>query len=208
MSGTNYRNHGGKNWSQSKLNNLVHGDNKFAETLTQIESKTGIKREHILGAILALPFFSIALLLGGDLIIVMLALVYPGVKTAEAVESRESNDKSRWLAYWVVICVSFCVGWVVDAFLFWLPGLFYMKACYIVWLHAPPPYSGTLMIYQGFISPKLKQILPQIRQQVDNVVNTGRSLTSGGGTPRGSGGAGEHTQRQSGQPGLKIIDFF
>ncbi|XP_075246739.1 receptor expression-enhancing protein 5-like [Convolutriloba macropyga] len=172
----------------SKMNEILYGKNKFAQTMDQFEAKTGCKREYVFYAILSVPALIVALLLGGDLIIIGFAFVYPGLKTAEAVEKNDAKEMQRWLAYWVVICVSFCAAWIIDTFLFWFPGLFWMKLGYILWLLAPEPYSGTMMIYGGFVGPKVRQLLPQIKQQLESVYNTGRNFTS----PRGSGGSVDH----------------
>ena len=173
--------------------------------MEQFEAKTGCKREYFFYAILSIPVLIVALLMGGDLIIIGLAFVYPGIKTAEAVEKNDGQEMQRWLAYWVVICVSFCVGWVIDTFFFWIPALFWMKIAYNLWLLAPEPYSGTMMIYGGFLGPKVRQLLPQLKSQLNSVVSAGRSITSprksGGGQTAGGGQTSPTAQRQSGGSG-------
>ena len=172
------------------MKQLLHGDNKFAAVMQMAEEKTGLKREYFFYAVLAVPAVVVALLVGGDLLLVSLALLYPGMKTVEALE--KNIDPKQWLAFWVVLCVSVCVGWFVDALFFWLPGLFWIKLAYILWLLAPQPYSGTVIIYGSLIAPHLRQILPQLRSKMDTIVSAGRSFTS----PRGKSQASEGQEQR------------
>lgn len=170
--------------AQTKVNEVLHGNNKFAQVLAKFEAMTGCKREYVFYGILSLPLLVIALLMGGDLVILALAFVYPGFRTAEAVEKNDPKEMQRWLAYWVVLCVSFCFGWVIDTLFFWLPFLFWMKIGYIVWLLAPEPYSGSMLVYSRFVGPKVRQLLPQLKNKLESVYQSGKSFT----TPRGTGG--------------------
>jgi len=170
--------------AQTKVNEVLHGNNKFAQVLAKFEAMTGCKREYVFYGLLSLPLLVIALLMGGDLVILALAFVYPGFRTAEAVEKNDPKEMQRWLAYWVVLCVSFCFGWVIDTLFFWLPFLFWMKIGYIVWLLAPEPYSGSMLVYSRFVGPKVRQLLPQLKNKLESVYQSGKSFT----TPRGTGG--------------------
>ena len=91
-----------------------------------------------------------------------LGIVYPTLKSFEAIESKEKADDTQWLTYWVVYSFIQIVeksAWVV---LMWIPLYGLMKTVLLAWL-VVPQFCGAKMLYTLFIRAGLQHVAAQLK---------------------------------------------
>lgn len=52
------------------------------------------------------------------------------VSSFKAIETKQKDDDTKWLTYWVVYAVFSLVEYFTDIFLFWIPLYWFLKVNY------------------------------------------------------------------------------
>ncbi|KAI8777233.1 receptor expression-enhancing protein 5-like isoform X1 [Biomphalaria glabrata] len=138
---------------KARLDKVLHEKNKVNDILEKIELKTGVKRLYI-----ALVFISIIALwlmvgYGAQFLCNFIGFIYPAYASVKAIESRDKDDDTKWLTYWVVYSVFSLVEFFSDIFLFWIPFYWLLKCVFLVWCFMPVPWNGSITLYYRFIRP-------------------------------------------------------
>jgi TB2/DP1, HVA22 family len=60
----------------------------------------------------------------------------------KAIESKEKDDDTKWLTYWVVYSFFSLVEFFTDIFLFWIPFYWFLKVRTASILHVQWIFSG------------------------------------------------------------------
>ncbi|XP_039266953.1 receptor expression-enhancing protein 5-like isoform X3 [Styela clava] len=96
-----------------------------------------------------------------------IGFVYPAYKSVKAIESKDKDDDTEWLMYWVVFATFSVVEFFSDIFLSWFPFYFLAKCVFLLWCMAPGGYNGSSMIYFKFIRP----FILKNESVIDNALN-------------------------------------
>jgi len=137
-----------------KLDKCLHDkDCKSTQLLDKIESKTGVKRLNIVLALVALLGLYLMVGYGADFLCNFIGFLYPAYASIKAIESREKDDDTKWLTYWVVYSVFSLVEFFADIFLFWIPFYWFFKCVFLVYCMAPVANNGAVTIYYKIIRP-------------------------------------------------------
>lgn len=174
---------------KAKLDAALHEQNCITNVLEQIESKTGVKRLHIaLGVIVFLALY-LMVGYGADFLCNFIGFLYPAYCSIKAIESKEKDDDTKWLTYWVVYSTFHLTEFFADILLFWVPFYWFFKCIFLVYCFAPTKWNGSLTIYTRVIRPfvlkhqkKIDEALGKATEAaksvIDEVEDAGREASS------------------------------
>lgn len=80
----------------------------------------------------SVAFLALYLVLGvgQQLVCNVLGFFYPAYCSMKALESRQKDDDTKWLTYWVVFAVFTIVEYFSDFIVSWFPVYWLLKVCY------------------------------------------------------------------------------
>lgn len=159
-----------------KLDKELHKDNQLTKLLAEVEKKTGVKRLQIALGFISLFMIVFLLTFGSELLLEAVSFAYPAYKSIKAVESKQTDDDTQWLIYWVVYSyISFC-EFFIDIILWWFPFYFTTKLIILLWCMAPIKQNGATFIYTHLIKPfmdkygaEIEKGEREIRMAVDDI---------------------------------------
>eukprot|EP01138_Halocafeteria_seosinensis_P015714 gb/GECG01016035.1/.p1 GENE.gb/GECG01016035.1/~~gb/GECG01016035.1/.p1 ORF type:complete len:241 (+),score=32.77 gb/GECG01016035.1/:1-723(+) len=141
---------------------MKNGLEKIDEDLSQIDllnqasEKTGIKRLYLSTGILFLILFALFTGFGAGFIVNLVGFAYPAFMSFKALDTKDRNDDSQWLTYW--ICFAFLnlfetVGGLVLSFIPFYNGL---KCIFLFYLFLPQT-KGADFVYHQFVEGFFKK---------------------------------------------------
>jgi receptor expression-enhancing protein 5/6 len=163
---------------QDKLKKVLNQKNIFTEQLEKIEQKTGVQRLYIV--IGAAAVFGLYLMLGygAQFLCNFMGFVYPAYASVKAIESKEKNDDTKWLTYWVVYSGFSLIEFFADIFLFWVPFYWFFKCLFLVYCMVPTSWNGSLTIYDKVIRPFVLKNQERIDKALGEAANMAGELAS------------------------------
>lgn len=135
------------------LDKKLQEDNKFNEYLIKVEAATGIERRKL---VLGASFFLAAMVIigyGAQLICNAIGFAYPAYASILAIESRNKEDDTVWLTYWVVFAAMCLLEFFSDFILALIPFYWMLKSVFLIWCFLPSRLNGSKFIYYKFIRP-------------------------------------------------------
>ncbi|XP_054712059.1 receptor expression-enhancing protein 5-like [Uloborus diversus] len=135
------------------LDKKLQEENKFNEYLIKVEKSTGIERRKIvLGTCFVLGFLVI-IGYGAQLICNGIGFAYPAYASILAIESKNKEDDTCWLTYWVVFAGLALIEFFSDFILALIPFYWMLKCMFLIWCFLPWRLNGSRFIYYRFIRP-------------------------------------------------------
>ncbi|XP_011497835.1 PREDICTED: receptor expression-enhancing protein 5-like [Ceratosolen solmsi marchali] len=131
------------------------------------ERKTGVDRLYIFVALLIFLAIYLIIGIGQQLVSNVIGFMYPAYSSMKAIESKQANDDTKWLTYWVVFAVLTIIEYFVDFIIGWFPVYWLFKCLLYTWLMIPTEYNGSLIIYRCLIRPKFIAY----QSNVDSLIN-------------------------------------
>eukprot|EP00043_Microstomoeca_roanoka_P008037 m.77657 g.77657 ORF g.77657 m.77657 type:complete len:238 (+) comp14075_c0_seq1:275-988(+) len=133
------------------LNTRDHPD-AVVQAFAWAEQKTHISRLHLFYGVVGL-FLLLATIKNGLLLLSLLVgTVYPGYMSFKAIESKEKDDDTQWLVYWVVFAVFSLAEPFVDALMWWLPVYYLLKLTVLIACMYPDrKHNLSYVLYYRFI---------------------------------------------------------
>ncbi|CAG0884369.1 unnamed protein product [Darwinula stevensoni] len=125
----------------------------FNDILKKAEEKTKVKRIYlVIGTSL---FLALYLMYGyaAELICNSIGFIYPAYASVKAIESKNKDDDTQWLIYWVVFAVFSCLEFFSDILLSWFPFYWLFKCVFLIWCFVPIQNNGAHLMYYKFIRP-------------------------------------------------------
>lgn len=138
---------------KTKLDSALHEDNCITNVFKTVESKTGVKRLHIALGLIAFTALYLMIGYGADFLCNFIGFLYPAYCSIKAIETKQKDDDTKWLTYWVVYSVFHLMEFFADIFLFWIPLYWFFKCVFLVYCFAPMPWNGSLTVYNKLIRP-------------------------------------------------------
>jgi len=138
---------------EAKLNSVMGKDNPLSEYLAIAEKKTGLSRNKLLA--IGGTLVGVALVVGyaAQLLSGLIGFLYPAYYSVRALVYKHKEEEHRWLTYWVVFSFFHVIEFFSDHLVWWLPAYWFAKTLLLVWCMAPPPYSGSEVLYNRMIKP-------------------------------------------------------
>ncbi|XP_057374148.1 receptor expression-enhancing protein 5-like [Daphnia carinata] len=146
------------------------------DLLTIAENNTGVDRIYIAPG--AIGFLAVYLVVGfgAQLVCNFIGFVYPSYASIKAIETKQKDDDTKWLTYWVVYAFFGMVEFFSDILLTWFPLYWLAKCTFLVFCFAPTTWNGSTIIYQSIIRPlfltyesDIDQVATAFRQEADQV---------------------------------------
>merc|ERR1719391_1108508 len=136
-----------------KLSEVLRKPGPLNDLLGKLELKTGLDRIVILGLASGLIVLNLALGFGAQLVSGVIGFLYPAYESVKALNQPNKDVEKRWLTYWVVFSFFHVLEFFSDHLVWWLPLYWLGKTLLLVWCMAPPPYSGSEVLYNRVIKP-------------------------------------------------------
>eukprot|EP01035_Chromulina_nebulosa_P022008 gene22008-28491_t len=137
---------------KEKVNGFLLKYPTIDKPLTNLSEKTKVDKALIALAIAAVPLFLVLSLGFGNFIIDLIGFVYPVYSSIKAIESKDKNDDTQWLTYWLIFGLFKIVEGVADAIISFIPFYFLSKVLFLIWCFYPST-QGASVIYNNFIKP-------------------------------------------------------
>lgn len=135
----------------------------------RVEEKTGVKRLHVTVGVGTLLSLYLMIGYGADFLCNFIGFLYPAYASVKAIESKEKDDDTKWLTYWVVYSFFSLVEFFTDIFLFWIPFYWFLKFLFLSYCMLPFSWNGSLTIYQRVIRPFVLKHQRQLDSAIDTV---------------------------------------
>jgi len=132
-------------------------DNFLAPHFDCAEKKTGVNRTYIFGGLLTI--IALVLLFGGQgcagFLSHLITFLYPAIASLKALETRQKDDDTKWLTYWVVFGFLGIFEFIGETLLSLLPFYYLVKTAFQLWLCQ----DGSLIVYHRVLRPFAVRVL-------------------------------------------------
>jgi len=143
---------------RKNLETLLHKEGTAIDQyLTLVEKKTGVKRVYAVFGLIGILGLYLVFGYGAQLLCNFIGFVYPALESIKAIESRNKEDDTKWLTYWVVYAYLSTIEFFSDILLSWFPFYWLAKCILLVWCFAPSSWNGSTIIYNKVILPLYKK---------------------------------------------------
>jgi len=163
---------------KTKLEKCLNEKNKCNDLLGKIEAKTGVKRLNIALAFVALLGLYLMVGYGCDFLCNFIGFLYPAYASIKAIETKEKDDDTKWLTYWVVYSVFSLLEFFADIFFFWIPFYWFFKCVFLVYCFAPVPNNGSVTIYYKILRPYVLKYESKIDSGLNKAKDAAKTLYS------------------------------
>lgn len=150
-----------------KLDKVLHEKNSATDLLAKFEQKTGVRRLYLVLTIAVLISLYLMIGYGADFLCNFIGFLYPAYASFKAIESKQKDDDTKWLTYWVVYSFFAILEVFGDIFLFWIPLYWFFKCCFLVWLMVPISNNGATVMYYRVIRPFILRHQTKVDKAID-----------------------------------------
>mmetsp|Transcript_63541 Transcript_63541/g.101124 ORF Transcript_63541/g.101124 Transcript_63541/m.101124 type:complete len:177 (-) Transcript_63541:3000-3530(-) len=155
---------------QKILNETEKGLQKIPQ-LKKVKEATSIKIVYLLMGLLVVSLILIYVFSGLRALSTLVGVVYPGWCSLKAIKSKEKDDDTLWLSYWVIYGIFSAFESITDLFLFWIPFYELLKICFYFYLFSPQ-LKGALTLYYVLLEP----LVDKAAKVEANAVNAANSV--------------------------------
>jgi len=140
------------------LEKVLKDDSKpWTRYFALAEQKTGVDRLYIFVASVLFLALYLVIGIGQQLLSNVIGFLYPAYCSIKAIETKEKDDDTKWLTYWVVFAFFTIVETFADYIVGWFPVYWLAKCLFYIWLMVPTEYNGSLILYRRIIRPRFLQ---------------------------------------------------
>ncbi|GMT28469.1 hypothetical protein PFISCL1PPCAC_19766, partial [Pristionchus fissidentatus] len=151
----------------------LHEKGALTDMLGMVETKTGIKRLHLVLGAFGLQALYLVFGHFAGLVCNIIGFLYPAYVSVMAIESARKDDDTQWLTYWVVFAVLSVLEFFVQQILCVFPIYWLVKAVFCIWMYLPSTL-GASVVYKRAIRPFVLKNQSTIDQAARNVVETAK----------------------------------
>lgn len=152
---------------QDRFKAALREENCVTNVLANLEAKTKVSREYLAYGIIGFLAFYLIVGWGNDFICNLIGFVYPAYASVKAIETKTTEDDTKWLMYWCVYALFGILEYFSDLLLFWIPFYTLTKCILLLWLMVPGKNGGTYLVYNRVLRP----FVLKHQNAIDNTVN-------------------------------------
>lgn len=141
----------------------------WSPMLKWAEDKSGVKRLYIFVIVVVLVAIYLVFGFAAQLLCNCIGFVYPAYCSMKAVESKNKEDDTKWLTYWVVFAFFSVIEFFADIFLSWFPFYWLLKCLFYIWCFLPIENNGSIVIYRVILKPRFEKHQAKIDEVVGDV---------------------------------------
>jgi len=130
-----------------------------------------------LGAVLFVVFLITMLIEGWYILTMALTVIYPGLHSIRAIESKEKDDDKVWLTYWMVFGTFNVLETFFGFILYFIPYFAWIRLGFFIWLLVPQ-FKGSETLYNTVLKPLLDNNKDLIRDLIAKTRALGSSAVS------------------------------
>lgn len=151
------------------LNQKLRPLNRFGDQIPQLKDlarTAGVETGVIVGAGLLVTLLVTFILFGSSILTLSITVIYPSIKSIQALESHGTQDDKEWLTYWIIFglfsLIDDCCGCILN----FIPYFYWIKLGFFIYLLAPQT-RGALFLYNAFV----KDFLVKNRSKIEGLIN-------------------------------------
>ena len=103
------------------------------------------------------------------------SLAYPMYASFKAIESKDKDDDTQWLMYWVTLSAVLMAEAATGDMITWLPAYQISKVVFFLWCSLPQT-RGSLVVYRYLIQPFLRRHERNIDEGIDSAMKKAESV--------------------------------
>jgi len=149
-------------------------DNFLAPHFDCAEKKTGVNRTYIFCGVITV--ITLLLLFGGQtfagFLSHLITFLYPAIASLKALETRQKDDDTKWLTYWVVFGFLGLFEFFGETLLSVLPFYYLVKTAFQLWLCLPGDSNGSMIVYHRVLRPFAVRVLKIDSGSVKGKINS------------------------------------
>ena len=135
------------------IDNIVNTYHIFEE----LESSTDInKKTWFVGGMISI-FLLLYTIIGMEVITNLTGFVYPAYKTWKYIDSKDNEEKNKWLFYWFLFSSIMLMETITNLLFLFIPFYYQLKLLFLVWLFHDST-RGSEIIYERYFKQLLKNI--------------------------------------------------
>ena len=161
---------------KAKLDKKLHEENALTDLLEKLETKTGVRRLYLVHGVGV--FFGLYLMVGcgAAFLCNFVGFLYPAYASIKAIESKETDDDTKRLTYWVIYSAFSLIEVFSDIFLFWIPFHFFFKCLFLLYCMIPAKWNGSVAIYNKVIKPWFCKHQKKIDKTLDKAADVAQDV--------------------------------
>ncbi len=152
-----------------QLNQKLRPLNRFGDQIPQLKDVArgaGVETGVIVGAALLVTLLITFAMFGSAILTLSITVIYPSIKSIQALESHGTQDDKEWLTYWIIFglfsLVDDCCGCILN----FIPYFFWIKLAFFIYLLAPQT-RGALSLYNSVV----RDLLEKNRSKIEGLIN-------------------------------------
>eukprot|EP01083_Nonionella_stella_P304055 1054913_1 len=126
--------------------------------LKKVSEATSLKIIYILLGLLVVLLVLIYVFSGLKALSTLVGVVYPGWCSLKAIKSKQKDDDTFWLSYWLIFGIFSVIESITDILLFWIPFYFGLKILFYFYLFSPQ-LKGALTLYYALLEPLVDKLV-------------------------------------------------
>jgi len=143
---------------KAKVNEYLEKVPMVDVQVKNVADKLKVEKAYVAVSILAVLSLVVYVIGGGNFILDVIGFLYPAYCSIKAIESKDKDDDSQWLTYWLVFGLFKVVEGTADILISSIPFYFFIKAAFLVYLFMPST-QGAKVVYENvvkvYIVPRL-----------------------------------------------------